>query len=89
MTKTKAQAEIARLTRELSEHNYRYYVLAQPVISDYEFDQLLKRLEALSKRAGLPLVAAGDVHMHVAERRAVQDTLTAIRLGVPVSGAGS
>ena len=49
MTKAKARAEIARLSRELSEHNYRYYVLAQPTISDYEYDQLLKRLEALEQ----------------------------------------
>ena len=49
MTKSKARAEIARLSRELSEHNYRYYVLAQPTISDYEYDQLLKRLEELEK----------------------------------------
>jgi DNA ligase (NAD+) len=49
LTKTKARAEIARLSRELSEHNYRYYVLAQPTISDFEYDQLLKRLEELEK----------------------------------------
>ena len=39
-------------------------------------------------QAGLPLVAAGDVHMHVRSRRALQDVLTAIRLGVPVHAAG-
>ena len=43
----------------------------------------------LAQAAGLPLVAAGDVHMHVAERRPMQDTLTAIRLGVPVADAGA
>jgi error-prone DNA polymerase len=42
----------------------------------------------LAQAAGLPLVAAGDVHMHIAERRAMQDTLTAIRLGMPVFDAG-
>jgi error-prone DNA polymerase len=42
----------------------------------------------LATAAGLPRVAAGDVHMHVAERRAMQDTLTSIRLGVSVSDAG-
>ncbi|HSJ81213.1 MAG TPA: PHP domain-containing protein, partial [Thiobacillus sp.] len=42
----------------------------------------------LAQAAGLPLVAGGDVHMHIAERRAMQDTLTAIRLGVPVFEAG-
>ena len=48
----------------------------------------LKRLRALSKRSGLPLVAAGDVHMHVRERRALQDVLTAIRHGCTVAEAG-
>jgi len=42
----------------------------------------------LAKVAGLSLVAASDVHMHTAERRALQDTLTAIRIGVPVAEAG-
>ena len=48
----------------------------------------LNALSELAAAAGLPLVAAGDVHMHVAERRALQDTVSAIRLGVPVSEAG-
>ncbi len=42
----------------------------------------------LAQAAGLPWVAGGDVHMHIAERRAMQDMLTAIRLGVPVFEAG-
>jgi error-prone DNA polymerase len=37
---------------------------------------------------GLPLVAAGDVHMHARGRRALQDTLTAIRLKTTVAQAG-
>ena len=45
------------------------------------------RLEAL-KRLGLPLVAAGDVHMHVRSRKPLQDVLTAIRLGKPVAECG-
>lgn len=49
MTKEQAKKEIERLRREIEEHNYRYYVLAQPVISDYEFDQLMKRLEELER----------------------------------------
>ena len=43
----------------------------------------------LGEAAGLPLVAAGDVHMHDARRRPLQDTLTAIRLGLPVGEAGA
>ena len=45
------------------------------------------RLESL-RRLGLPLVAAGDVHMHVRSRKPLQDVLTAIRLGRPVAQCG-
>jgi error-prone DNA polymerase len=48
----------------------------------------LGQLRELGRRSGLPLVAAGDVHMHVRSRRPLQDALTAIRLGVPVHEAG-
>jgi error-prone DNA polymerase len=48
----------------------------------------LQALSRLGKEAQVPLVAAGDVHMHVHSRRMVQDTLVAIRLGVPVAEAG-
>jgi error-prone DNA polymerase len=48
----------------------------------------LSRLRALGERHGLPLVAAGDVHMHVRRRRALQDTLTAIRHHTTVADAG-
>ena len=37
---------------------------------------------------GLPLTAAGDVHMHVRERRRLQDALTAVRHGVALAEAG-
>jgi DNA ligase (NAD+) len=40
---------IEQLRKELTEHNYNYYVLAQPVISDYEFDKMLERLIELEK----------------------------------------
>jgi error-prone DNA polymerase len=49
-----------------------------------------ERLDALldlGRAAKLPLVAAGDVHMHVRSRRALQDTLTAIRLRTTVAEA--
>jgi error-prone DNA polymerase len=48
----------------------------------------LAQLRHLGERAGLPLTAAGDVHMHSRSRRALQDTLCAIRLGCTVAGAG-
>ena len=45
----------------------------------------LASLKELSRANGLPLVAAGDVHMHVRSRRRLQDVLTAVRLGRPVA----
>src|SRR6266571_3065047 len=48
----------------------------------------LAGLRELSKVCGLPLVAAGDVHMHVRSRKALQDTLTAIRLRTTVRACG-
>ena len=41
-------------------------------------------MRELSVQAAIPLVACGDLHMHVRRRKALQDTLVAIRLGVPV-----
>ncbi len=49
----------------------------------------LARLRSLGARHGLPLVASGDVHMHVRRRRALQDVITAIRLGCTVAEAGA
>lgn len=46
------------------------------------------QLQAVAQRMQMRIVASGDVHMHVRRRRALQDTLTAIRLRTPVSEAG-
>lgn len=49
MTKEEAGKRIEQLSDEINTHNYRYYQLADPIISDLEFDRLLKELEALEK----------------------------------------
>lgn len=41
--------KIEKISKELEEHNYNYYVLANPTISDFEFDKLLEELIALEK----------------------------------------
>ena len=41
------QEEILKLRKELEQHNYNYYVLSQPTISDYDFDQMMHRLQDL------------------------------------------
>lgn len=50
MTFEKARDLVDQLTKELNEHNFRYYVLAQPLISDYDFDMKMKQLEQLEKQ---------------------------------------
>lgn len=49
-TKQEIAARMAALAKELNEYNYSYYVLAQPVVSDYAFDVKLKELEALEQQ---------------------------------------
>jgi DNA ligase (NAD+) len=42
-----AEREVARLRKEIDHHNYCYYVLDAPEISDAEYDRLLRRLQEL------------------------------------------
>ena len=50
MKKETAAKKIKQLRQELNHHNYKYYVENNPEISDYEYDQLLKKLEKLEER---------------------------------------
>ncbi|MCU0364779.1 MAG: NAD-dependent DNA ligase LigA, partial [Ignavibacteriaceae bacterium] len=43
------EKRIEDLKEQIREHDYKYYVLAQPAISDEQYDKLLKELEALEK----------------------------------------
>ena len=45
-------------------------------------------LGQVSEYSGVPLVAAGNVHMHVRSRKPLQDVITAVRLGRPVAECG-
>ena len=47
MNKKEAKKRIKKIRDEINYHNFKYYVENSPVISDYEFDQLLKELESL------------------------------------------
>ncbi|MFA5817669.1 MAG: NAD-dependent DNA ligase LigA [Bacteroidales bacterium] len=50
MKQSEAKARIEKLRKEIEEHNHRYYVLNQPLISDYEYDILLIELDTLEKK---------------------------------------
>jgi DNA ligase (NAD+) len=48
--KAKVEKEIARLREQVRHHDYLYYVKGEPEISDYEYDQLYRRLERLEAK---------------------------------------
>jgi len=50
MNQAEAKERIEMLRREIEEQNRNYYVLNQPVISDFEYDLLINELEALEKK---------------------------------------
>jgi len=50
MTEAQAKKRIEKLREEINFHNYRYYVLDNPVTSDAEYDRLMRELESLEKQ---------------------------------------
>ncbi len=50
MTKEEAKKRIEELREEINYHNYRYYALNDPVISDAEYDKLFKELIELEEK---------------------------------------
>ena len=62
--------------------------IAVELLADGRQRERLQRLREEGRRLNLPLVASGDVHMHVRARRVLQDALTAIRLGLTIDRAG-
>ena len=49
MTHEQAKKKIEQLSKEIDEHNHNYYVLDNPVITDFDFDKLLEELIRLEK----------------------------------------
>jgi error-prone DNA polymerase len=72
----------------LREHFDQRLWVAVELHRDADDAQRLAQLRAFAARHALPLVATGDVHMHVRRRRALQDALTAIRHHVTIAEAG-
>ena len=72
-------AHVAALRAAINEHNYRYYVLDAPIISDAEYDRLLHELQQLEtahpdlitadsptqRVGGAPLPSLGEVHHRI------------------------
>lgn len=50
MNQLEALERIEKLRKELNDHNYNYYVLSRPGISDFEYDSLMKELTELEEQ---------------------------------------
>ncbi|NQV87433.1 MAG: PHP domain-containing protein, partial [Woeseiaceae bacterium] len=62
--------------------------IAVELMTDGRQREQLERLREEGRRLKLPLVASGDVHMHIRARRILQDAVTAIRLRTTIDKAG-
>ncbi len=58
MKQSEAKIRIEKLKKEIDEHNHNYYVLNNPVISDFEYDLLMNELDTLEKK--FPEYASDD-----------------------------
>jgi len=94
MDKFKAKQLIAKLSRQIEEHNHRYYVLSQPTIADKEYDDLLRQLldlegqfpefkepDSPSQRVGTKLAAELPVVRHRAKMYSLDNTYSFEELG--------
>jgi error-prone DNA polymerase len=88
MTIVQAMSSLVQSGQWLAEHYSGALWLGLSVLRTGFDAALLREARALATRLGIGAVACGDVHMHAAERRALQDTLTAIRHGVTLHAAG-
>jgi len=77
-------ADVRRIAGSLEGHVW----LAVELPNEADDDLWLATLHAASLATGVPLVAAGDVHMHVRSRKPLQDVITAVREGRPVDQCG-
>ncbi|MBT2303368.1 error-prone DNA polymerase [Variovorax paradoxus] len=62
--------------------------IAVELQNELDDDLWLAALQQAGMQTGVPLVAAGDVHMHVRSRKPLQDVITAVREGRPVAECG-
>jgi error-prone DNA polymerase len=84
-----ADDTVKRDARWLAEHFAgRAWIAFERHLRPDDHERLM-RLRELAAAAHLPLVAAGDVHMHARSRRPLQDVLGALRLNTTVAAAGA
>lgn len=82
------QAPMDTVARWLLQHFIGRCWLGVTQLRRLDDEMLLHKLRQSSSLTAVPLVAVGDVHMHVRSRKPLQDVLTATRIGQPLSACG-
>ena len=77
----------ALLASARAQFGLNFWLVAELLLEPGD-DLWLATLQQAGAAVGVPLVAAGDVHMHVRSRKPLQDVITAVRLGLPVAHCG-
>jgi error-prone DNA polymerase len=82
------QAQMDSVARWLLQHFMGRCWLGVEQLRLMDDEMRLHRLRQSSELTAVPLVAVGDVHMHLRSRKALQDVLTATRIGQPLTACG-
>lgn len=82
------QAQMDAVARWLLQHFVGRCWLGVEQLRRVDDEMCLHRLRQSSELTAVPLVAVGDVHMHVRSRKPLQDVLTATRIGKPLTECG-
>lgn len=82
------QAALDTVARWLLQHFTGRCWLGVEQLRRVDDERCLHRLRQSSELTAVPLVAVGDVHMHVRSRKRLQDVLTATRIGKPLTECG-
>jgi error-prone DNA polymerase len=81
-------ADLFSRARWLQKHFKHRSWIAVELLHEIDDQAWLHKMRELQRMTAVPLVAAGDVHMHVRSRKPLQDVLTATRLNLPLSECG-
>lgn len=81
-------AQLTTVARWLLTHFIGRCWLAVELYRVIDDEAWLHRLREVSELTAIPLVASGDVHMHVRSRKPLQDVMTATRVGRPLTACG-
>jgi error-prone DNA polymerase len=87
-TRGAAQADLVERVPWLLTHFTGRCWIGVNLLRQLDDEAWLYQLRQLAELSALPLVAVGDVHLHVRSRKALQDVLTATRLGRPLTECG-